>query len=66
MGDLRHAVSENIGPDPIHGGPKSSFNTKIEFEYKPIFIKVISAIWLLVAGHESFVEIFSTSTLRRA
>ena len=65
-GDPRKTVSENIGPDPIHGGPQSSFNTKIEFEYKPLFIKVISAIWLLVAGRESFVEVFSTSTLRRA
>ena len=66
MNPDRRVVSENIGPDAIHSGPQSTFNTKIEFEYKPIYIKVICGVWLLVSGHESFVEVYSTATLRRA
>ena len=65
-GKDRAVMSENIGPDQIHSGPQSTFNTKIEFEYKPIYIKVICGIWLLVAGHEAFIEVYSTATLRRA
>ena len=44
----------------------TKFNTCVEFEYKPTYIKQISGLWLLVAGREHFAEIYSAHTLRRA
>ena len=43
-----------------------NLNARVEFEYKPSYIKQISCLWLLVAGRDPFAEIYSAHTLRRA
>lgn len=58
----RKVMSEHIGQQKNI----TKFNTHVEFEYKPTYMKQISGLWLLVAGREHIAEIFSAATMRRA
>ena len=63
----RKVLSENnqvIGQ--FNEGVEDGVSHRIEFDYKPTYIKNISVIWLLVAGRGSFAEIYSAITMRRA
>ena len=40
------------------------FPTSIKLNFKPLVIKQLSGVWLLVSGSEPKIEIFSLSTLR--
>ena len=57
-------MSEHIGQQAMLNA--AQFNNVVEFQFKPTFIKVISGLWLLVAGRDSFMEVYSVHTLRRA
>jgi len=35
------------------------FTSKIDLDYRPSFVKDIGGVWLLVAGRDSFAEIYS-------
>ena len=64
MSDARKVMSEQVSQQAVLSVGK--FNNEVEFTFKPTFIKVISGLWLLVAGRDSFVEVYSVHTLRRA
>ena len=61
----RKAMSEHITQQHNLNTPPN-YNAQVEFEYKPTFLKQISGLWLIVSGKESFAEIYSAHTLRRA
>ena len=67
MDNLSDAAARKVMSE--HMGQQSSitkFNSVVEFNYKPTFIKTISGLWLLVAGREPFAELYSVHTMRRA
>ena len=64
LSDARKVMSEHIGQQAMLNA--AQFNNVVEFQFKPTFIKVISGLWLLVAGRDSFMEVYSVHTLRRA
>ena len=38
---------------------KNKYISRIQFEYKPTYIRQISGLWLLVAGRDPFIEVYS-------